>query len=175
MGLSVLYGANCKLPVILVTIINMRIRSMLSKTTLPVVLLTIIMLFACNSAFVVADEKKPLSSESRAGQTGRLLVPAAPNQSIVRGTVSAYCVVSARLLGIEPEQTIYKITMLVEASEAVKDSADFARDKQGQDIELLTKVKPEEKLFGKKIKAVVFYRGDERGGSFWIRNLEVIK
>ena len=173
MGLSVLYGANCKLPVILVTIINMRIRSMLSKTTLPVVLLTIIMLFACNSASVVADEKEPASPPK--GPTGRLLVPAAPNQSIVRGTVSAYCVVSARLLGIEPEQTIYKITMLVEASEAVKDSADFASGKEGQDIELLTKVKPAEELFGKRIKAVVFYRGDERGGSFWIRNLEVIK
>ena len=151
----------------------MRIRSMLSKTTLPVVLLTIIMLFACNSASVVADEKEPASPPK--GPTGRLLVPAAPNQSIVKGTVSAYCVVSARLLNIKPaDQTLYKITLLIESSENAKSFRNFIKDKEGEDIEFYTKEKQLLEIFGKRIKARASYTGDERGGSYWIRDIELI-
>ena len=146
-----------------------------NKIPLFTALLSIFMLFSCSSASVVADEKELASSGSPKGQIGRLLVPAAPNQSIVKGTVSAYCEISSRLLNIRPEMVIYKITVLVESSGNIEGYSDFTRGKEGREIELLTKQKPPSGLYGNKIKARVTFRGDARRSSYWIRHLEVIE
>jgi hypothetical protein len=40
-------------------------------------------------------------------------------------------------------------------------------------ISFLTKEKLSPELFGKKIQAKARYSGDERGGRYWIRNVEI--
>ncbi len=96
-----------------------------------------------------------------------------PNETIVEGTVSEYAIVSSRLAGIQPEQVLYRITIYIETTKAVGNGPDFLRDKVGKDIPFYTKKKLPPQLFGRKVRARVQYRGDERGGLFWVRDIEV--
>jgi len=105
-----------------------------------------------------------------------MAVSVIPNKSILIGTVKEYSVGSSSLYGMEPEQTIYRLTILVESSEDIKDFTNFLKGKEGQTLTFFTKINPSVEVYGKKIKANVFYSGDERGGSFWIqKNIEVLK
>lgn len=99
-----------------------------------------------------------------------------PNKAVLIGAVKEYSVGSSSLYGMSPEQTIYKLTILVEASDDVEDVANFLKGKEGQTLTFFTKVDPSVEVYGKKIKAPVTYSGDERGGSFWIQNnIEILK
>jgi hypothetical protein len=83
---------------------------------------------------------------------------------------------SSSLYGMAPEQTIYKLTIMVEASEDINDFVNFLKGKEGQVLTFFTKINPSVDVYGKKIKAEVTYSGDERGGKFWIhKNIEVLK
>ncbi len=144
------------------------------NTVFLYILLSISTLFSCSSSTVVADEKRPPQAVP-VTKISTAMAPAAPNESIIIGTVSAYCEISSRLLNIRPEMVIYKITVLVESSKNIEGYADFTQGKEGQDIELLTKQKPPSNLYGKKIKAGVTFRGDARRSSYWIRHLEIIE
>ncbi|MBI4848653.1 MAG: hypothetical protein HY808_08790 [Nitrospirae bacterium] len=103
-------------------------------------------------------------------------VSVVPNKAVLIGTVREYSVGSSSLYGMGPEQTIYKLTIMVEASENIEDVTNFLKGKEGQTLTFFTKINPSVEVYGKRIKAHVFYSGDERGGSFWIKNnIEVLK
>jgi hypothetical protein len=99
-------------------------------------------------------------------------VPARPNKAILLGTVKEYSITSANLAGMRPEQVLYKLTIFVEASEEVKGLPNFIKNKEGRTVDVYSKEKLSSELFGQRIKAVVEYLGDERGGFFWIRHIE---
>ena len=103
-------------------------------------------------------------------------VPVIPNKAVLVGTVREYSAGSSSLYGMSPEQTIYKLTIMVEASEDIEDFTNFLKGKEGQILTFFTKADPTIEVYGKRIKARVSYSGDERGGSFWIhKNIEIIK
>ncbi|MBI5057602.1 MAG: hypothetical protein HZB61_13390 [Nitrospirae bacterium] len=103
-------------------------------------------------------------------------VPVIPNKAALVGTVREYSIGSSSLYGMSPEQTIYKLTISVEASEDIEDFTNFLKGKEGQTLTFFTKVNPSPEVYGKRIKAHVYYSGDERGGKFWIhKNIEVLK
>lgn len=102
-------------------------------------------------------------------------VPAAPNESIIRGIVSEYAIVSSHLFGIEPEQALYRVTVNVVSSESIGASPDFLAGRHGHDIQFYSREKIPPELFGKKIKAKARYKGDEKRGMFWISNIQVIE
>jgi hypothetical protein len=102
-------------------------------------------------------------------------VPVMPNKSILKGTVTEYCLISSSLLGIAPDQVLYKLVICVEETQDVEDYENFLRDKPGQSVTFYTKTKPPFEVYGKRIKALVEYRGDERGGLFWIKQIEVLE
>jgi len=102
-------------------------------------------------------------------------VPVIPNEAILTGTIKEYCLTSASLSGISPEQILYRLVISVEEVEDVKGYPNFLKGKESQTLPFFTKEKPSSDLFGKRIKAHVKYMGDERGGRFWIRNIEIIK
>lgn len=102
-------------------------------------------------------------------------VPVPSNAASVTGFVSEYGIVSARLLGIQPEQVIYRITICLESSEDISGMPHLLKGKQGQDIPLYTKDRLSSDIFGKKIRADVYYMGDERGGLWWIRSIKVFE
>jgi hypothetical protein len=102
-------------------------------------------------------------------------VPVIPNESVVNGTVSEYSIVSSQRVGIKPEQIIYRLTVTVDFTQSVNGMPNLLDKKIGQDIQFYSREKLSPELFGEKVKALVIYRGDEKGGLFWIRNIEIIK
>ena len=102
-------------------------------------------------------------------------VPVTSNAASITGFVSEYGIVSARHLGIQPDQAIYKITIFLESSEDISGMANLLKGKQGQELTLYTKERLSSDIFGKKIKAEVSYLGDERGGLWWIRSIKVFE
>jgi len=102
-------------------------------------------------------------------------VPVMTNKAMIEGTVSGYCLESSATEGIKPEQVLYKLIISVEDVMDVEDYPNFLRGKKGESVIFYSKFKQPPEIFGKRIKAVVEYKGDERGGLFWIKALEVIK
>ncbi|NOZ25340.1 MAG: hypothetical protein GXO94_04520 [Nitrospirae bacterium] len=100
-------------------------------------------------------------------------VPVVPNETVVEGRVSEYAIVSSRLVGIEPEQVLYRITIQVESSSAAGRGPDFLRDRVGEDVPFYTKKILSPRLFGRKVRVRVEFRGDEKGGLFWVRDVEL--
>ncbi len=104
-----------------------------------------------------------------------LSVPVVPNESVIEGVISEYAILSSRIINIRPDQVLYRLTIYIESSENIGNKPDFFSGREGQDIRFYTKEKLSPEIFGKKIKAKVRYKGDERGGMFWIRNIEIIR
>jgi hypothetical protein len=103
-------------------------------------------------------------------------VPIAPNQTILRGTVMEYAITSSKLLGIEPDQTLYRLIVAIEEVDAVNSFSNFLKGPKRQSITLYSKEKQPEDITGRKITAVIEYAGDERGGLWWIKDVvHVIK
>ncbi len=102
-------------------------------------------------------------------------VPAAPNAATLEGIVKEYCTSSSDLWDIRPVQVIYRLTIFVEDTGGRGDSPNFLRGKEKQMLLFFTKEEISSELLNKRIKAEVEYRGDEKGGRFWIRNIQIIR
>ena len=101
-------------------------------------------------------------------------VPVMPNETVIKWRIDEYCLTSSSLLKIEPEITLCKLVVSVENVEGVK-GPNFLKGKEGQSVTLYSKEKQPVELFGKKVKITLEYRGDERGGLFWIKRIEIIE
>jgi len=93
---------------------------------------------------------------------------------MLEGTVKEYCAGSSELWDIKPEQVIYKLTISVEIVRDSEGFPNFLKGKEGQLQSFLTKEKISPELLNKRVRAEVEYRGDEKGGRFWIRAIEII-
>lgn len=98
-------------------------------------------------------------------------VPARNNKAILVGIVKEYSITSASLVGMQPEQVLYKLTIYVESSEKVSKFPNFAKNMEGKTVNIYSKEKLLPELFGKRIRIVVEYLGDEKGGVFWIKGI----
>lgn len=98
-----------------------------------------------------------------------------PNGALITGVISEYGMVSSRLLGIQPDQTLYKLTIHLESSEDIVGMPNLLRGKEGEDITFYTKEKLSSDIFNKKVRAEVLYRGDERGGRWWVRSINILE
>jgi len=103
-----------------------------------------------------------------------IAVPAVPNESVIEGTVQEFSIVSSNLLNIMPEQTLYRLTILIESYENADTDADYLSDKKGKTVQLYSKDKISPEIFGKRVWVKVRYSGDERGGLYWIKEISVI-
>ena len=101
--------------------------------------------------------------------------PAISNESLIEGEVSGYAIVLSELVDIKPGQKLYMLTIKIDSSCNTGNGPDFLINKIGQNVRFLSKKVLSPGLFGKRIKANARYKGDERGGTYWIYNIEVIK
>ena len=101
--------------------------------------------------------------------------PAISNESLIEGEVSGYAIVLSDLVGIKPIQKIYILTIKIDSSRNTGNGPDFLINKIGQNVRFLSKKVLSPGLFGKIIRARARYKGDERGGTYWIHKIEVIK
>lgn len=106
------------------------------------------------------------------GVTGGTVIP---NDVLITGMILEYGIVSSRLLGIQPDQTLYKLTIHLESSEDIVGMPNLLKGKEGEDITFYTKEKLSSDIFGKKVKAEVSYRGDEHGGRWWTRSIRILE
>ncbi len=102
-------------------------------------------------------------------------VAAVSNTSFFEGNVIEFAIVSSRLAGIKPEQRLYKLTVKIESSHAIGEGPDFLHKMVGQEVCFYSRHELSSDLFGKKIKARARYKGDERGGMYWIYNIALIE
>ncbi|MBI5676492.1 MAG: hypothetical protein HZC48_11810 [Nitrospirae bacterium] len=102
-------------------------------------------------------------------------VPVMHNEAVLHGVVEEHSLTQSGLVGIVPEQIIYKFVISVRTVEDVNAYPNFIRGKEGRSMIFYSKEKQSSDLLNKEVKAVVEYRGDERGGLFWIKKIEVIK
>jgi len=103
-------------------------------------------------------------------------VPVIPNEGIIEGKIVGYCIISSSVLNIKPDQKLYGLRIKVTASKDVKGKQNLTRNKVGKTIEVYSKKKiliPED-IFKKTINAWIVYRGDERGGLYWIKAISII-
>lgn len=98
-----------------------------------------------------------------------------PNGALITGVILEYGIVSSRLLGIQPDQTLYKLTIHLESSEDIVGMPNLLRGKEGEDITFYTKERLSSDIFGKKVRAEVSYRGDERGGRWWMKGIKILE
>ena len=101
-------------------------------------------------------------------------VPVAPNDSLVIGQVLGYCVLDSSLLDITPKQVLYSLTLLVVESMDVPDMLNFTKTQIGKVIRAYSREPIGAELFETTIQARVRFEGDERGGNFWIRDIQVL-
>ena len=101
--------------------------------------------------------------------------PVIPNDALITGMILEYGIASSRLLGIQPDQTLYKLTIHLESSENIVGMPNLLRGKEGEDITFYTKEKLSSDIFGKKVKAEVSYRGDEYGGRWWMKSIGILE
>ena len=98
-----------------------------------------------------------------------------PNGTFITGVTLEYGIVSSCLLGIQPDQTLYKLTIHLESSEDIVGMPNLLMGKEGEDITFYTKERLSPDIFGKKVRAEVTYRGDERGGRWWVRSVKILE
>ena len=102
-------------------------------------------------------------------------VPVIPNESIIEGHVLGYCVISASLLKIKPNQTLYGLRIMVTTTENVEGKPNFTKDEVGKIVEIYSKEKIGPNIFNLYIRARVVFRGDERGGLYWTEEVKIIQ
>ena len=97
-------------------------------------------------------------------------VPALSFEETITGEVSGYAVFKAKLLGMKPENMVlYKVVLSI-GSERPKRIPPHRRY-----VEVLSKRSVPMWYFGRRIKAVIIYVGDERGGYYWLRRIEEVE
>ena len=98
-----------------------------------------------------------------------------PNEAFLKGIVLEYCVTSSSTLGIKPEQALYKVLVSIEETGAVKEFPGFLKGKEGQALTFYSRETMSTEFYGKRIKALVTYEGDEKGGFYWIKQIEIVQ
>ena len=102
-----------------------------------------------------------------------IAVPVIPNEMVIRGQVTECNLNAPEHLDTESGELIYKLIIVVEKVEVVR-GANFLKNKENKPVTLFYKEKLHEEFANKKVKANVQYKGDERGGLFWIKKIEII-
>ena len=97
--------------------------------------------------------------------------PMAPNEGLVTGEIVSLEAVQSSTLRIMPPQILTLIRLRVLSIQG-RGTINPLRGWEGSIIEVYSKAPLGSGLVGKKVKGVVTYRGDERGGLYWIYDLQ---
>lgn len=101
-------------------------------------------------------------------------VPVAPNDSVVIGRVLGYCVLDSSVLGMTPTRVLYSLVLFVAESIDVANMVNFTKAQVGKVIRAYSRDPIDAGLLNTTIQARVRFEGDELGGNFWIRDIQVL-
>ena len=96
------------------------------------------------------------------------MAPAAPNESVVTAQVLDAVIVESSTLDMLPQQPLSTLTLKLLLVKPVEGAGNFLHGKTGETIRAYSKDLSLVGLKGTTVTATVSFRGDERGGSFWV-------
>lgn len=98
-------------------------------------------------------------------------VPVIPNESIVAAEVVDLTTIDATTVNINPPQVLFRMKLRLLSVQESPPLANFLHAKKGEIIEVYSKESLSSGLVGKVMKARITFRGDERGGLYWIQEI----
>ena len=98
-------------------------------------------------------------------------VPVIPNEGIVAAEVVDLTTIDATTVNINPPQVLFRMKLRLLSVQESPPLANFLHAKKGEIIEVYSKDSLSSGLVGKVIKARITFRGDERGGLYWIQKI----
>ena len=110
----------------------------------------------------------PKKDDGTAGGTSPVF-----SRSVIKGTVLESRVAPSGLTCSGSKGVLYLIMVYVEEVEDVANYENFLRDKKDRSLSFFTGEAPAA-LSGKRIKAIVEYRGDKRCRLYWIEDIVII-
>lgn len=96
-------------------------------------------------------------------------------KAVLKGKVLEVDSVRPGFLGLSEERVLYRLVVLVEETEDIEGSPNSLRGKEGRQVTFFSEEKQASELSGKRIKALVEYRGDRKSRLFWITHIEVME
>jgi hypothetical protein len=97
------------------------------------------------------------------------------NMSIIRGIVLKNSVAPAGSHCMGSGDVLYRMVISLKEIEGVAGYENFLRDMKGRTMTFFATEKPSDELKGKKIRAVVTYKGDRRCRLYWIEGIELVQ
>lgn len=98
-------------------------------------------------------------------------VPVMENEIIIEGKVKGYSIISSELVGIEPAQTLYRLTVQTNGTDKTDKFKGYFSESTNYILEIYSKENLSKDLFGKEIEVLIKYAGDEKRVIFWIKKI----
>jgi hypothetical protein len=97
------------------------------------------------------------------------------NMSVIRGIVLKNSVAPAGSHCMGSGDVLYRMVISLKEIEGVAGYENFLRDMKGRTMTFFATEKPSDELKGKKIRAVVTYKGDRSCRLYWIEGIEIVQ
>ncbi len=97
--------------------------------------------------------------------------PAVPNEAVVTGEALAVAAVDSSTVSISPPQQLVRLTLRLLAVREVPRKANLLTAGPGDTLEVYSREAVSARLVGKVVTGRVTFRGDERGGRYWISDV----
>jgi hypothetical protein len=94
--------------------------------------------------------------------------PVIANESIVTGEILDRSLIDSSVLGMQPARMLARITLRIACVQDVPAKANFLAGKSGEVVEVYSRDVTSTELIGQTVNGRIVFRGDERGGSYWI-------
>jgi hypothetical protein len=98
--------------------------------------------------------------------------PAAPNESRVTGEILEVERLHSSVLHIEPPQVLTRMRLRLLSVQSVGGMPNPLYGREGETLQVLSRERVESNLVGKVISGTIVYRGDERGGAYWLFDVQ---
>jgi len=97
------------------------------------------------------------------------------NMSIIRGIVLKNSVAPAGSHCMGSGDVLYRVVISLKEIEGVAGYDNFLKDMKGRTMTFFAIEKPSDELKGRKIRAVVTYKGDRGCRLYWIEGIEIVQ
>jgi hypothetical protein len=112
--------------------------------------------------------KEPAGKSKKTEPSPKAAPPLLADQAMIIGIIREVGSIAAEQLGMPFEKNIYRLIIRLEASKAIKGGADFLKEREGELLTVFSETNPPFFSPGKKITAIVEYRGNRFSRFFWI-------
>lgn len=114
----------------------------------------------------LAPASPPSAAPAGAPHTGG--APVIANESIVTGEVLAVSLIDSSAVNVRPARMLARLTLRIGCIHEAPSKANLLAGRTGEVIEVHSHDVTLTQLVGKTVNGRIVFRGDERGGSYWV-------